>query len=44
MLAAEFIVGLVVISMATVEVVQRLRKTSSPIQALLSYLWEPVSL
>ncbi len=43
MLSAEFVVGLVVILMTTIEVVQTLRKKSSPMKALLSYLWELVS-
>ena len=43
MLSAEFVVGLVGIITATIEVVQRLRKKSSPGEALLSYLWEFVS-
>lgn len=43
MFYAELVLGLVVITIATVELVQRLRKKRSPLKALLSYLWEIIS-
>jgi hypothetical protein len=39
----ELLVGLVVIILATIELIQRLRKKRSPIKSVLSYLWEIIS-